>query len=97
MALGLSATQSDINNVGGSLVRGLFNSLKSVQQFKAFLDTKTDADLLLLNFTQPEINILRSAFTDLNALVNVFEGTATRTPAYDHRTFSKLMLGTGTY
>jgi hypothetical protein len=97
MSVGLSVTQSDVNNVSGSLVKGLFNSMKAVQQFKAWLDTKTDGDLTALGFAQADVNTLRSAFVDLAALASVFEGTGTRTPAYDHRTFSKLLIGTGTY
>ena len=94
---GLPVTAAEINNVAGSLIRGLFASMKSVTQFKAFLDTKSENDLVLLGFTTAEVAILKSAFVDLAALVAVFEGTGTRTPAYDHRTFSKLLIGVGVY
>jgi hypothetical protein len=67
--------------------------LRNVQIFKAFLDTQTDAALQALGYSAGDVAVLRSAYTDLDKLRQVYEGVATQGTTYDFRTFAKQLVG----
>jgi hypothetical protein len=94
---GISVTKADVNQAVGTCARAVFSAVQLIKQHKTWLDTQTDANLIALGFVQAEVDQIRSAMTDLDQLRTVFEGTGTRTPAYDYRTFAKLMIGVGLY
>lgn len=93
MTVGLIVGKSDLDNAAGNLTKGLDVLLSQVGQLKSYLDTQTDLQLLALTYTQPEVNVLRSALGDLDQLRQVYQGLTTRSPVYDYRTFSKLLAG----
>lgn len=97
MSVGATSTQAEVNATAAQVARSLFNTMRSVEQFKAWLDTQSESDLTARGFTSGEVAVLKSALGDLDTLRTVFEGTATQGTAYDFRTFSKLLLGCGLY
>lgn len=97
MSIGRTATQAEFNNATGAIVSALFATMDNIARVKAVLDTLTVQNLVDMGFSNGDANTLKSAFTDLDKLRTVFNGTATQTPAYDFRTFTKLALGTGLY
>lgn len=98
MAAGAQLTKDKINNDAYSVVRALFSAMSSIAQFKAFLDATPDVDLTgIYGFSSGDVATLKSAFTDLNKLKGIFEGTQTQTPVYDFRQFAKLLLGDNLY
>jgi hypothetical protein len=94
VAVGFAALKTDVDARSGQLALTLRDTLRQVQLFKAWLDTQTDAQLIALGYAQGDVDKLRSAYVDLDQLRTVYEGAGTRTPAYDYRTFSKLLVGT---
>jgi hypothetical protein len=97
MAIGNPASKADVNATITAVARQLHGAFALVDQFKIWLDATIDADLTTMGFAAGDISQLRSAMTDAAALATVFRGTGTRTPAYDHRTFLKLALPSGTF
>lgn len=97
MAIGIQVTKTDVNQALGTAARSVFNAIQVVGQFKDWLDTQTDADLIALNFVQSDVDQIRSAMADLGHLRGVFFGVSTRAVAYDYRTFTKRCLGTGLF
>lgn len=93
MSVGYPANKTDIDARAGQLALTVRDTLRNVQIFKAYLDTQTDAALLALGYNQTDVNTLRSAYTDLDKLRQVYEGSSSQTPAYDFRTFAKLLAG----
>lgn len=94
MSVGFAAMKVDVDARSGQLALTLRDTLRQVQLFKAWLDTQTDSQLIALGYAQGDVDKLRSAFVDLDQLRTVYEGTGTRTPAYDYRSFAKLLVGT---
>lgn len=97
MALGRSGTKTDWDRDMGAVAQALFATMDNIGKMKTVLDTLAVSDLVTLGYTTPEANQIKSAFTDLATLRAAFLGTGTVTPAYDFRTFSKLLLGDGLY
>lgn len=98
MAAGIQISKAEINQGAGSVARAVFNVVATVRQFKFWLDSVSANDLeTVYGFTSAEAADIKSAFNDLEALANVFEGTGTRPVAYDHRAFTRRLIGTGLY
>ena len=106
--LGNQPAKTDVDAEITIISRALNDQLNNVRLFKFWLDTKADVDLTNLGYSAGEVAQLRSAFTDLDKLRQVYEGTfvvtaggspGTGTPGagngYDFRTFAKLMFGFG--
>lgn len=79
------------------LTVNLNNWFQQIKGMQIWLASKPDAELQAepYLYTATEVAQLKSAFADLDQLRQVYEGTATRTPAYDYRTFAKLVWGLG--
>lgn len=97
MSIGRTASKAEFDNAAGAIASSLFATMDNIGKVKAVLDTLDVTALQALGYTSTEANQLKSAFTDMDKLRTVFNGTATQTPAYDARTFAKLLLGTGLY
>jgi hypothetical protein len=93
MAVGFSQQKTDIDARAGQLSMSVRDALRNVQIFKAWLDTMTDAALLALGYAQGDVDVLRSAYVDLDKLRQIYEGSATQGSTYDFRTFAKRMTG----
>lgn len=97
MPVGIPVTKADVNTAYTTLSRQLHNTFQSIQQFQTYLTATPDADLVAMGFTSGEVAQIKSGMTDADQLRQVFQGTATRNPAYDYRTFLKLGLGVGLF
>lgn len=97
MAVGGTVTINEINSAASQIARQVFSALQNAQQMKAWLDGKLDADLIALGFSSGDVAILKSAFTDLDKVRQIFEGSITQSTTYDFRQFSKQLLGIAIY
>lgn len=93
MSVGLPSDKNSIDSRAGSLAIALRDIFTQISRFEAWLAAQTDQSLINLGYTSTEVAQLKSAFTDLDQLRQVYEGTATRSPAYDYRTFAGLLVG----
>ena len=91
MAVGLHATKADVDNRSGGLARDLANVLANIEDFQLWLLATTDEVLEAApySYTSGEVAILKSAFTDLDLLRQVYYGLAAHTPAAALDAFSK--------
>ncbi len=94
---GVPFNKDSINNDLGSVTRQVYASLDNVRKLKIALDGAPNQVLLNVGFTQAEIDVIRSAFGDLDNLRQIFEGGRNQTNAYDFRTFARQLIGTGLY
>jgi hypothetical protein len=93
MSIGIAPTSAaEVNNIVGGTARSLYSVLNQVKQIQAWL-LATDLKAAPYSFSVGDEANIKSAYTDLDKLRTVFEGTATQTPAYDARTFAKLLIG----
>lgn len=98
MAAGRQLTKDTINADAGSIARSVFAGLNAVVQFKTWLDSITDANLIAVyGFLQADVDDLRSGFSDLNQLSTIFNGTANLAVAKDFRAFAKRLNGDGLF
>ena len=95
MSVGFTVTKADLDARAGSIALDLRSVLDRVRIYKQTLDTLSVANLQALGYavSPDEASILKSAFSDLDQLRTIYEGTANLTVAKDFRTFAKLLTG----
>jgi hypothetical protein len=93
--LNAALTKQTIDVTLGDAAQALNIAFINVENATRFLDPAQDADLVALGYTPEDVANLRSAMADLDRLRRVYEGVEESTPAYDFRTFSQRLYGTG--
>ncbi len=68
---GFPSTKDALDARMGNLAVQVRDALDASVRLKAWLDTKTEADLVALGYTSAEVAVIKSAFTDLAALRSV--------------------------
>jgi hypothetical protein len=95
MSVGLNPSKGEIDNQAGIIARDLDSATSRCLDFKNYLDGKADADLVALGYTEEEVTILKSAYTDAAKLATIFRGLVAEPSIYDYRTFLKQIWGFG--
>ena len=99
MSVGYPATKADFDARAGTLAKAVRDDLAQCSQFCALLQSAqwTDANLVLLGYTQAEVTLLKAAFTDLGgtgtSLYQLGHGAATLPSANDFFFNAKLLCG----
>jgi hypothetical protein len=97
MSVGLAITKQEIDSRAGDIARGFQRHFNDVATLQSYLAQTADADLVALGYTQGEVAILKSAFTDLAQLTTIWSGSATLPAAKDFRTFVRQVWGVGAF
>jgi ethanolamine utilization microcompartment shell protein EutL len=80
----------------GAIARNLNVAITAVEDGAAFLAANDDATLnSFYAITAGDAAVLRSAFTDMSLLLQVYRGAATVTPVKDFRVFLARIYGLG--
>lgn len=97
MSVGLSPTKSQIDSAAGSEVNELEMRFSRIERIKAWLDETPDATLEAApySYTNGEVAILKSAYSDLKQLIDIYRGGANLASAKDFRAFAKQLRGLG--
>ena len=80
-----------------AVIQNLDGALGQVQQIQAFLAAHLDADFTAVTGSGPtgyasgDIATVKSAFSDLDQLRTIYQGSANLSVAKDFRTFAKLI------
>lgn len=93
MTVGAPQDKNAIDNRAYSLAVQMRDLLVEIQNFQAFLATKTSQNLMDLTYTQSEVDLLKSAFTQLDAGRLVLLGQATQPAANNFLFFSNQLVG----
>lgn len=94
---GVPFNKDQINSDIGSVTRQVYSALDNARKVQVALNATPNQTLLDLGFAQADIDSIKSAFTDLDNLRQVFEGGRNQTIAYDFRTFAKRLIGIGLF
>ena len=95
MAAGRNVTKTDLDNQLAGLALQGYDWLGRVERLKAWLDTKTEGDLVALGYSAGDVTLMKAAYTDLNNLSQTAKGQRTQTPASDFFFNAKQLWGTG--
>jgi len=97
MSVGLPVTKSEIDSRAGDLSRAFQDHFGDVVTMQQFLTATPNADLELLGYTADEVATLKTAFTDLTQLGQIWTGQAALATAKDFRIFVSRMWGVGAF
>jgi hypothetical protein len=93
MSIGFPQGKEDINQRAGQVAVQLRDDLLRANQLKAFVDGKTDAQLLALGFVQGEVDTLRASATDMNNLFLIAHAQGTQASVNDFFFNAKNLTG----
>lgn len=92
MAL-FTITPANLNAINGGMAHDIDKLFLRIEEQKAWMDSITDATFVAAGYVQADVNTMRSAMSDLDALRQIYQGLTIATPAgaapYDFRTFAK--------
>jgi len=97
MSVGLPVTKSEIDTRAGDIARAFQDHFGDVVTMQSFLAATPNADLELLGYTADEVASLKTAFTDLTQLGQIWIGAAALPAAKDFRQFVKRLWGVGAF
>ena len=95
MSVGLNPSRGEIDQQAGIIARDLDSATSRCLDFKSYLDGKQDAELVALGYTQEDVTLLKSAYTDAAKLAAIFRGVTSDAAVYDYRTFLRQIWGFG--
>lgn len=95
MTVGFPLTKDQLDTRLGQIALQVRDGLEEAVQIKALLDTISDATLLAapFSYTQGEIDIMKSAYTDLYNLSRIANNLATQAATNDFLYWAKKLLG----
>lgn len=77
MAVGISITKAQIDEMAGSSARALRMAFERARTLKQYLDTKTEADLVTAyGYTSAEVALLKSAVNDMVTQATAFDAAS---------------------
>jgi hypothetical protein len=74
MSAGFPIDKGTVDQRVASIAWQLRNTFNEVSLIKAWVDGKTDAELIALGYTQAEADLIQAAYTDLDNLRKVATG-----------------------
>jgi hypothetical protein len=97
MSVGLETTKAELDARAGDLARQFQRSFGDVVTLQEYLLATSDADLVALGYTTDEVASLKTAFTDLMQLANIWIGAEPLPAAKDFRVFVRRLWGIGAF
>lgn len=96
MTVGIQVDKAQVDNKAGSIAQQLNIVMENIEQFNEWLSGQQDADLETnYDYSSGEVAVLKSAFSDLDQLRQVYQGTVNLADAKDFRAFAKQLWGLG--
>jgi hypothetical protein len=97
MSVGLPVTKDEIDSRAGDTARSFQKAFEDTITMQSYLTQTADADLVTLGYTEAEVSTLKSAFSDLAQLGQIFAGSAGLAAPKDFRTFVRQVWGVGAF
>jgi hypothetical protein len=93
MAAGFPTNKADIDAKAGQLALQLRETFDQIKTFQAWLAGQTSQALLDKGYLQADVDIIKSAYTDLDRLRTIYDGTVNLPTAQDFRVFAHQLTG----
>lgn len=93
MSVGFSSDKTAIDARAGGLSTQIRDLFTQIQLFEQFLAGKQDTDLTALGYSEPEVTLLKSAFTQLDQLRQLATGQSTQATVNNFLFFSDQLCG----
>ena len=95
MSVGYAVDKGQVDSISGQVSRQIEAWAPDALKFKSWLDATPDETLTLppFGYTTDEVALLKSAFTDLALLAEIYRGNEILPEARDLGTFSRRLAG----
>jgi hypothetical protein len=97
MSVGHPISKQEIDILAGDIARAFQDRFIDVGTMQSFLLATPNADLEALGYTADDVATLKTAFTDLAQLANIWAGQEALAAAKDFRVFVSRLWGVGAF
>jgi len=97
MSVGLPVSKSEVDNRAGQIAKSFQKAFNDVATMQSYLVQTPNADLVALGYTDQEVATLKTAYTDLAQLADIWIGKSSLPAAKDFRTFVRQLWGVGNF
>ena len=97
MSVGEVVTKQSIDSRSGEIAGRFQRNFEDVVTMQGYLEATPNTDLVALGYTDQEVAILKTAFTDLALLGQLWIGAQTLPAPKDFRTFVRQLWGVGAF
>jgi hypothetical protein len=97
MSVGLTVTKTELDTRAGDIARSFQDRFADVITMQAFLNKTPNADLETMGYTPDEVATLKTAFSDLTQLSEIWIGSAALAGPKDFRVFVSRLWGVGAF
>jgi len=97
MSVGLGVTKGEIDSRAGDIARQFQDLFADVATMQSYLLATVNTDLIALGYTDQEVAVLKTAFTDLELLGKIWIGAEALAGPKDFRTFVRQLWGVGAF
>jgi hypothetical protein len=93
--IGIAVNKAALDKLTGETAQAINEALKDARDIQIYLLATSQADLNGMGYTDQEVTVLKSAYTDLDKLHQIFVGVINLPAAQDFRAFAKQLWGVG--
>jgi hypothetical protein len=93
MTVGYPVDKRDVDSKAGQLAVQLRDTFEKIRIFKERLDSVTDPQMTALGYTAGDINTIRTAYTDLAQLRDIYLGDAALGSVKDFEASARPLTG----
>ena len=97
MSVGLPVTKDEIDSRAGDIARNFQRLFGDVVTMQQYLLATPNPDLVALGYDDQDVAVLKTAFTDLMQLAEIWVGTAALPEPKDFRAFVQQLWGVGAF
>ncbi|HMF95107.1 MAG TPA: hypothetical protein VKE96_12465 [Vicinamibacterales bacterium] len=97
MSVGLPVSKQEIDTRSGDIARAFQRNFEDVLTMQTYLEATPNADLVALGYTDQEVAVLKTAFSDLTQLGRIWTGSEALADPKDFRVFVRQLWGVGAF
>ena len=97
MSVGLPITKAEIDSRAGDIARRFQDTFGDVVTMQQYLAATPNTDLETMGYTPDEVATLKTAFTDLMQLGDIWTGAQPLPASKDFRVFVSRLWGVGAF
>jgi hypothetical protein len=97
MSVGLGTNKNQLDTQAGAIALRFQQNFEDVVTMQGYLTATSEADLIALGYTSNEVATLKTAFSDLMQLGDIWRGSVALPEAKDFRVFVSRLWGMGAF
>jgi hypothetical protein len=93
MSVGIPVDKATLDRTIGNCIIGLHNQFATIEKIQAYLAARDTPTLMGMGYTEDDVTLVKSAFSQLTALIAIAEGQGTQAEENNFFFFADQLTG----